>query len=142
MDWEVDRDLSAVRSLEELRAIYSENFPKNKGVLADQHTEQVARFLFSLKPGDTVITPSYETELIYHGTVKQGGYYYNQTKDGCPYPHRRPVHWSIQSVPTREFSEAFQKNLRSSLNIFPIARVDDFLDVVNKDKFKKEDLKT
>jgi predicted Mrr-cat superfamily restriction endonuclease len=142
MPWDVDKDLSAVRSIDDLRSLYNEQHPKTKGIVAEQYIGQIARFLFDLKPNDLVITPSHETEHIYHGTIKAQPYYYNRVKDGCPFPHRRPVLWDPQSIPAAEFSDAFQKNMRSLMTIFQISQTKDFLSVINRNRFTKEDLKT
>lgn len=141
MPWDVEKDLSGLKSIEDLRAIYKRERPNSKGILAEQHIGQIARFLFDLKPGDYVITPSFETEHIYHGILRPEPYYYNTIKDGCPFPHRRAAWWDSHSIPTVEFSENFQNNMRSSMTIFPITKPEDFLEVVSKNRFTKEDLK-
>jgi len=142
MPWDVEKDLSGVRNIEDLRSHYYEERPKTKGMVAEQYIGQIARFLFDLKPGDLVVTPSYETEQIYHGTLKTQPYYYNHVKDGCPFPHRRAVLWDPNSIPTGEFSESFQRQMRSFMTIFPISQTADFLSVINRNRFTKEDLKT
>jgi restriction system protein len=138
----VEQDLSDVRDIDDLREIYYQNRPRTKGVVAEQYIGQIARFLFDMEPGDLVITPSYETSHIYHGTLRAQPYYYDNAKDGCPFPHRRAVHWDPNSIPTAEFSDSFQKQMRSFMTIFPISRTDDFLSVINRGRFTKEDLKT
>jgi predicted Mrr-cat superfamily restriction endonuclease len=142
MPWDIERDLSDVKSLDELRALYYIARPKTRGIVAEQYIGQIARFLFELKPGDMVVTPSYETEQIYHGILRPEPYYYSAGSDGCPFPHRRHVQWNPHSIPTVEFSEAFQRNMRSFMTIFPITRTQDFMDVINRGRFTKEDLKT
>jgi restriction system protein len=140
--WEIDRDLSTLASIEDIRAVYEKSYPGEKPIVADQHVGQIARFLFGLKSGDYVITPTGDTEHIYYGVVDaEPAYYYNQKPDGCPFPHRKKVRWNINPIDTGEFPDAFQTGLRSLMTVFAIPHKESFLETINRNTFKKEDLK-
>lgn len=140
--WEIERDLSDMTSIEDIRAVYQQTHPNEKAILADQHVGQIARFLFQLKSGDYVITPTRDTEQIYYGVVeREPAYYYNQRQDGCPFPHRKKVRWNTNPVNTGEFPDAFQSSLRSLMTVFAIPHKESFLETINRNTFKKEDLK-
>jgi predicted Mrr-cat superfamily restriction endonuclease len=140
--WEIERDLSGLTSIEEIRTVYEEIHPTQKPIIADQQIGQITRFLFELKSGDYVITPTSDTEQIYYGVVEpEPAYYYNQRQDGCPYPHRKRVRWNINPIKTGEFPDAFQTGLRSLMTVFAIPHKESFLETINRNTFKKDDLK-
>jgi predicted Mrr-cat superfamily restriction endonuclease len=140
--WDIERDLSGLTTIEDVRAIYEETHPKEKPIVADQQIGQIARFLFDIKSGHYVITPTSDTEHIYYGVVeREPAYYYNQKPDGCPFPHRKRVRWNTKPINTGEFPDAFQNGIRSRMTVFAIPHKESFLETINRNTFKKEDLK-
>ena len=128
--WFSDQDFSAAASRDDLENIHSIVSP-NANALVGQQLDQVARFLFELKSGDFVITPSLNTENIYFGVVQaEPNYYYDQASDDCPFVHRKRVIWCASPVPANKFPASVQIAMRSSLSVFPINQKEDFLQVI------------
>ena len=138
--WFSEQDLSEVGDREELEDIHSSVSPNEaKNVLERQHLDQIARFLFEVKGGDFVVTPSLNTEHIYFGVVQpEPNYYHDETSDTCPYMHRKRVIWCSSPVPTKHFSAAFQNSLHSSLSVFPINQQQSFLETIENVSFEPE----
>ncbi len=136
--WFSEEDLSAISSREELEEMYANTHPNEaKNILTSQHLDQTARFLFELKAGDFVFTPSLNTEHIYYGVVRsEPCYYYDSKGDNCPFPHRKSVIWSLGPIPTKVFSSQFQNAIHSSLTIFPINQKQNFLDAIQGSSFE------
>jgi predicted Mrr-cat superfamily restriction endonuclease len=133
VDWLTREDLGGAENREDLESIHVSMNPNDTGnVMARQQMDQVARFLFELRAGDFVVTPSLNTEKVYYGRVgADPNYFYsNQKGDRCPFPHRKRVMWCLTPVPTRIFSAGFQNSLHSSLSVFSINQKENFFETI------------
>jgi len=115
--------------LEDIHATVSPGDARN--VLKGQQLDQVARFLFEVKAGDFVVTPSLNTEHIYYGTIQpEPNYYYDNISDACPYVHRKRVIWCASPIPAGMLPAPIQIAMRSSLSVFPINQKQSFLETI------------
>jgi len=132
--WMYQEDLSSVRSKEELYPLYKKAHPEDtSNVVIGQQVGQIARFLFDIKPGDYVVTPSANTDLLHYGVMAPDpSYFYFQSEDGCPYRQRRRVNWNAATVGRGDFSVPFQNTIRSSLTVFYISQKEHFLEVIGR----------
>lgn len=126
---EIDRDLSTIRSRDELypivRAAYS---GESSAIVIGNYVGQIARFLLEMKAGDYVITPAADTEFIHYGRLAPDpSYIFATSDDGCPYRHRRHVEWGVEVLKRSGFSVPFQNTIRSSLTVFAVSQRDEFL---------------
>jgi restriction system protein len=130
--WMPDVDLSTIRTREELYPLYREVYPDDKSnIVIGQQVGQIARFLLEIRAADYVITPAADTERLHFGQVAPDpSYAYATTDDGCPYRHRRPVHWATQTLKRGDFSVPFQNTIRSSLTVFAISQREEFLSAI------------
>src|SRR5262245_54117219 len=75
--WIEGADLSSVKSKDELYPIYKNAHPEDtSNLVIGQQVGQIARFLFEIEPGDYVITPDADTELLHVGIVEPANSYY------------------------------------------------------------------
>lgn len=141
--WMHDHDLSGIKTKDELYPLYRQAHPEDKSnVVVGQQVGQIARFLFDIAPGDFVITPDANTDLLHYGVVDSSPlYFYNLANDGCPYPHRRPVKWHPKTISRSSFSVPFQNTIRSSLTVFWISQRDHFFHVIGEEKFSNHPTK-
>lgn len=132
--WVEEQDLGKIAAKDELYAIYKEYYPEEKSNLViGQQVGQIARFLFDIKPGDYVITPAANTELLHVGVMaKASPYFHADDNDGCPFPHRRKVDWLPQPFKRGTFSVPFQNTMRSSLTVFYVSQNEQFFEVIGK----------
>jgi predicted Mrr-cat superfamily restriction endonuclease len=130
--WFSQQDFSAASNREELEEINNSISPDDsRNMLKGQQLDQIARFLFELKSGDLVITPSLNTENIYYGMIQpEPNYYYDEVSDDCPFVHRKRVIWCAAPVPANKFPASIQIAMRSSLSVFPINQTQDFLTTI------------
>lgn len=138
---EANVDLSAMKNRTELKVLYRDKNPEqtNERSIRAQ-VGQMVRFLFKIKAGDFVITPAYNTNIFYFGRVgPDSHYYFSMEDDECPYPHRRSVNWSEETLSRRDFSVKFQNTMRSMLAVFSVYQVEEFLTVIKK-KMEKASL--
>jgi restriction system protein len=98
--WEKVGDLSAISSRDELYPVYKAAYPEDKSnIVVGIQVGQMCRFLLEIAPGDVVVTPDANTELLWHGVVeKEPHYIYAPHDPACRYPHRRPVKWSTEPI--------------------------------------------
>ncbi len=138
---EANVDLSAMKNRTELKVLYREKNPaQNNERSIGTQVGQMVRFLFKIKEGDFVITPAYNTNILYFGRVgPDSHYYFSMEDDECPYPHRRSVNWSEETLSRRDFSVKFQNTIRSMLTVFSVYQVEEFLTVI-KEKMEKTPL--
>jgi len=132
--WANIGNLSHVTTREELYPIYKAARPEDtsKYVIGNQ-VGQIGRFLLEMQPGDYVVTPAVDTEWLHYGTLgPDSGYYFSSTDDGCRYPHRRKVVWAKDRLRRGDFSVPFQRSTCSSLTVFSIDRVDEFMVAIGK----------
>ena len=134
LGWLFDDDLSGITSREELYPLYKKAYPQDtSNLVIGQQVGQIARFLFDLRAHDFVITPPADTEWLHYGQVSPDpSYSYSREKDGCPYPHRRRVNWADARIRRGELSVPLQNTLKSSLTVFAISQVDEFLEVIGR----------
>ncbi len=132
--WLYKRDLSDVQTKEALYPIYKQEHPNDtSNLVIGQQVGQIARFLFDIQPGDYVITPDADTELLHVGVMELSpSYYFNDTSDGCPFQQRRRVKWLAGTFNRSAFSVPFQNTIRSSLTVFSISQKDHFFEVIGK----------
>lgn len=132
--WIPEVDLSDITSRDELYPLYKTAYPKDtSNVVIGQQVGQIARFLLEIKPGDYVITPAADTDYIYYGTIPEGkSYFHADDSDGCPYIHRRKVTWNTKPVLRSLFSVPFQNSIRSSLTVFQVSHINNFLENIGK----------
>jgi predicted Mrr-cat superfamily restriction endonuclease len=132
-----ERDLSGISNRDELEDIHSSVSPDARNLLIGQQLDQIARFLFELKAGDFVITPSLNTEQIYFGVVQpEPNYYYDEVSDNCPFIHRKRVIWCASPLPAASFSDQFRNAMHSSLSVFPINQIQNFLATIENTPFE------
>ncbi|MDQ3668172.1 MAG: restriction endonuclease [Acidobacteriota bacterium] len=141
--WIPKVDLSKVRSKEELYPFYKKAHPQDtSNVVIGLQVGQIARFLFDIKAGDFVITPPANTEILHYGIVDADpSYFYFQGNDGFPYPHRRRVKWSAETVRRSDFSVPFQNTIRASLTVYNISQADHFFEVIGRRDFVRRSQK-
>ena len=96
-----------------------------------QNYGQVYRFLFDIKIGDIIITPGYNVEDLYYGEIISD-YYYDDSSDDCPYPHRKQVQWNKEPVSRYNLSIPLQNTLRSSLTVFYVKHENAFLKAIGE----------
>jgi restriction system protein len=141
--WFENLDLSTITDREQLHDLYPHYHPEDTSPnVIGQQVGQIARFLFGIKPGDIVVTPSYDPDCIYWGKVKDGGVRYEpQSLDGCPFPHRRPVEWNKDSLQRNQFSTPLKYSMGSSLTVFAVKHKQDFLEAIgHKEWLSQEDV--
>src|ERR1700689_1488760 len=127
--WIPDVDLSGITSREQLYPLYRDAHPDDKSnLVVGQQVGQIARFLLDIKAGDYVITQAANTEFLCYGTVgADPSYFYARGDDGCPFRHRRKVEWSTIRLRRGDLSVPFQNTIRSSLTVFAVSHLDEFL---------------
>ncbi|MFY9268621.1 MAG: restriction endonuclease [Candidatus Manganitrophaceae bacterium] len=127
--WMANTDLSAIATRDELYPLYRAAHPDDtSNIVIGQQVGQIARFLLEMKPGDHVITPAADTELLHYGRITDDpSYFYATGDDGCPYRHRRRVEWARETLKRSGLSVPFQNTIRSSLTVFGVSQRDEFL---------------
>ena len=131
--WLADDDLSHIKTRDEIYPLYKTAYPQDtSNVVIGQQVGQIARFLLEIKAGDYVITPAQNTEFIYYGVVQENAYFYNDSDDGCPYPHCKKIKWHKEPIQRSQFSVPFQNTIRSSLTVFNIQHKKNFFTTIGK----------
>jgi len=131
--WLKEKDLTEIKTLDQLYVLFTNTFPPDTSrILIGNNVGQVARFLFEIKAGDYVITPALDTEYIYYGVVKDDTYNYSDGKDGCWFPHRRKVEWVKQPILRSQFNVPFQNSIRSTLTVFRVQHLKNFLETIGR----------
>lgn len=130
--WLEKQDLSGCSTRDDLQALYRAAYPQDtSNIVVGQQVGQIARFLLEIAPGDIVITPDANTELLHHGIV-QPGYIFKPGDPSCPYPHRRIVTWANEPMLRSGLSVPLQNTMRSSLTVFSVSQVDEVLRLVGR----------
>jgi len=126
--WMSNTNLSVISTRDELYPLYKAAHPDDKSnIVIGQQVGQIARFLLEMKPGDYVITPAADTELLHYGRIAADqSYFFASGDDGCPYRHRRRVEWAREPLKRSGFSVPFQNTIRSSLTVFAVSQRDEF----------------
>lgn len=126
--WNELGDLSQVAGREGLYPLYRAAFPDDSPIVTGQQVGQIARLRFEMQPGDIIITPDANTELLWHGKLAADPTYSFTAGDpACPYAHRRPVNWASTPLKRSGLSVPLQNTLRSSLTVYGISHVDELL---------------
>ncbi|KRE14234.1 hypothetical protein ASE66_12595 [Bosea sp. Root483D1] len=130
--WLEHQDLSACAHRDDLQALYRAAYPQDtSNIVVGQQVGQIARFLLEIAPGDIVITPDANTELLHPGIV-QPGYTFKTGDPSCPYPHRRGVAWAKEPMLRSGLSVPLQNTMRSSLTVFGVSQLDEVLRLVGR----------
>jgi restriction system protein len=129
---EIDRDLSGIRSKDELYPLVRQAFPEQRyQVVIGNYVGQIARFLLDIKASDFVVTPAAESEWLHFGVVgTDPSYYFDPATDGCRYRHRRRVTWDPRRLRRTELSVPFQNSMRSMLTVFTVPHTEEFLQAI------------
>jgi predicted Mrr-cat superfamily restriction endonuclease len=90
-----------------------------------------------MEAGDYVITPCSDSQWLYYGRVADLPYYYAPNdRDGCPFPHRRPVSWSGRRINLSEFSEEFRRALKfTQKTAFRVKQGEEFISKITQRVF-------
>ncbi|MBP7260266.1 MAG: restriction endonuclease [Bacteroidia bacterium] len=129
--WLDKTNLAAVKTRDELYPLYKSSYPADSNIVTGQQVGQISRFLHELKLGDYVLTQSVNSDHFHYGLVTGEYYYEYNSKDGCPFPHRKKVKW-IKEIARNQFSVPFQNTIRSSLTIFYVSQLQNFFTVIGK----------
>lgn len=134
--WLLERDLSKVKTKDELMAIYRQAHPEQSPQEVGSIVGQLWLFL-EMEDRDYVITPCSDSQWLYYGTVIHLPYYYAPNdRDGCPFPHRRSATWSGRRINLSEFSEGFQRALRfTQKTAFRVKQNEEFISKVKRRVF-------
>lgn len=136
--WLGDQSLAALTERQELYDIYRSAYPEDtSNVVFGQQVGQISRFMFELKPGDTVITPDRNTEILHYGIVEEKPYSFVQGDPACPYPHRRAVKWAKEPLLRSSLSVPLANTMRSSLTVFGVSQIDEILAATGRGELVK-----
>lgn len=116
---EITEDLGPIQNREQLFSVVRRYFPDiQSAILLSNYVNEIHRFLLEIRPGDHVIIPAAEPDLLRFGVVDEGHAYYDPSgDDGCPLRHRRPVTWSPEPLPLNHFSAPFRNSIRTLLTV-------------------------
>jgi predicted Mrr-cat superfamily restriction endonuclease len=134
--WMENTDLAAITKRDDLYPLYKAAHPEDtSNIVIGQQVGQIARFLLEMKPGDYVITPAADTELLHYGRLEADpSYFFGSGEDGCPYRHRRRVAWAPNTLKRSDLSVPFQNTIRSSLTVFTVSQRDEFLAAIGSEE--------
>jgi len=132
--WFPDCDLGSIADREGIQQIYADHHPWDTSPYGiGQNVGQVSRFLFDIKPGDFVLTPTANSEVVYWGVLKEEGYrFVASPTDGCPFQHRRSVEWNDEPVRRIRFSIPLQMTMRASLTVFQVSQKASFFEAIDR----------
>lgn len=131
--WIENKSLADCRNREDIQAQYRQAYPNDtSNIVIGQQVGQIARFLLEIAPGDIVITPDSNSELLQHGTVEPG-YHFEPNDPNCPYVHRRNIRWAKQPLLRSGLSVPLQNTMRSSLTVFSVSQVEEVLRLLGRD---------
>ncbi len=125
--WMPDKDLSIIPhgDAAALSAAYDSSNPGERKLGRGHGISQVSQFLWDMGTGDVVVTPMDPPERLLVGVVSSD--YYREVTPDCPYPHRRAVEWSEETVPRSSFSVPVQGVLRVPRTVFRVRPPDELL---------------
>jgi len=117
------------------------NPSSTSNVVIGQQVGQITRFCEDMKPGDYVITPSDNNDILFYGKVLDEPYRFEpEPSDTCPYRHRRNVQWSKKTASRSTFSVPFQNTIRSSLTVFSVSQASEFLSAIDAEGYEPSEL--
>lgn len=133
--------MTSVHSRDEIFKRFKEAHPDQTPNQAGANASQLATFMLKVQPGDYVMTRcSPPTREYRYGKVEDAPLYYApDDPDGCPFPHRRKVKWSDQSIFKEQLSVPFKKNLSAAKTLFKVRHFDEFL-AITGNPIKPDDL--
>lgn len=134
IDYGITQSLNLIGNRDQLVQVYKDAHPdESSNIVVGQQVGQVERFLLDMEEGDYVITPSEDTEWLRYGKIDDRGYWFEDAPtDGCPYRQRRGVQWDAKRLSRSSFSVPFQNTIRSSLTVFGVSQIDEFLHVIGE----------
>lgn len=130
--WIENKSLADCKSRDDLQLLYRAAYPQDtSNIVIGQQVGQIARFLIEIQPGDIIITPDSNTELLHHGIVEEG-YRFEPSDPACPYMHRRNIKWQPEPLLRSGLSVPLQNTMRSSLTVFSVSQVEEVLRLVGR----------
>ena len=134
--WLRENDLSGGKTKDELTEMYRQAHPDHSPRTRGTNVGQLRLFL-EMEAGDYVITPCSDSQWLYYGRVADLPYYYApHDRDGCPFPHRRPVSWSGRRINLSEFSEEFRRALKfTQKTAFRVKQGEEFISKITQRVF-------
>jgi len=130
--WFGDFDLGAISDREGIQRIYRDHHPEDTSpyVIGIQ-VGQVSRFLFEIRPGDFVVTPTASPDVVYWGVVRNEPYQFVESpSDGCSYQHRRLVEWNAEPVRRSLFSVPLQNTMKAWLTVFQVGEKESLFEAI------------
>ena len=138
IDYSISEPYPIGEGREAFIAVYKKHNPSSSSnVVVGQQVGQITRFCEDMKPGDYVITPSENNDVLYYGKLLDEPYHFDEEPgDSCPYRHRRKVKWSKKTASRSTFSVPFQNTIRSSLTVFSVSQAKEFLTAIDADGYE------
>jgi restriction system protein len=122
LTWDgLNRDLSRIRSREELQELHAEVYPKASPGKRRQHSGQIWAFVTRMAKGDWVAVPS-KRKTIHIGQIT-GDYTFDPNAED-PYYHSRTVRWLETDVPRTNFDQDILNSLGAFTTVCQIKRND------------------
>ncbi|MEM3647635.1 MAG: restriction endonuclease, partial [Thermoproteota archaeon] len=116
--WGILRDLSRVKSKEELTELYRKTYPADSEGKVTNVVGQLWRFVRMIKEGDLVAVPLKSQSAVAIGQIV-GGYIYRQLPEGAM--HVRPVKW-LRTIPRSEFPQDILYSLGAWMTVCRVER--------------------
>lgn len=122
LTWDgLNRDLSSIRSREELQELHAEVYPKASPGKRRQHSGQIWAFVTKMAKDDWVAVPS-KRKTIHIGQIT-GDYTFDPNAED-PYYHSRTVRWLETDVPRTNFDQDILNSLGAFTTVCQIKRND------------------
>ncbi|MEM4213109.1 MAG: restriction endonuclease [Thermoplasmatales archaeon] len=118
VSWGILRDLSRVKSKEELTELYRKTYPADSEGKVTNVVGQLWRFVRMIKEGDLVAVPLKSQSAVAIGQIV-GGYIYRQLPEGAM--HVRPVKW-LRTIPRSEFPQDILYSLGAWMTVCRVER--------------------
>ena len=134
VSWGIDHDLSDITTTEELKRYYRDYNPhrSHTPLSVAVPAGQLARFLWEIQPGDYVLTPKRDSQILIYGKVMEEPYYYAGPSTDHPQPHRRRVQWAQEELSRTNFSSPAQEVLRAWITVFKVPQREEFLQMIGQ----------
>ena len=143
IDYDIAERIPEVALRRHIAELYQKYHPEVESPLSvGQHTRQIMRFVFEISTGDYILMPSSNPDYLYFGVVLDEPYLFiSDPKDNCPFRHRRAVEWHAKPILRTRLSTAFQRELRTSLSVFPISHAAEFfaISAIQKEALLKDE---
>ena len=126
LGWPNMGDLSQLPgNRESFKAKLIQAYPETKLGAVPVNAGQLFRFVFEMKPGDTIIFPTKHDRQVHLGRV-EGLYQYNPSLDSN-YPNMRSVSW-LKVVPRISFTQGALYEIGSAMSCFQVKNyADEFI---------------